>query len=1031
MKILITTFLLCLIVSVNAQLTVSTGVLTPTQYVQNVLVGGGVTVTNVTFTGNPDQIGEFDGTNTTIGIGPGLILGSGNVNGAIGPNNNGSMSLPMGGYNSAGDPDVYDIINLGGGTTSSVDAAVLEFDFIPTGDTIQFNFVFGSEEYLEFAPPASSFGVNDAFGFFLSGPGIAGPYSNGAKNIALIPGTATPVTILNINPANNPANYIDNGNGNSAPFSTGNQYVQYDGLTNVMSAISEVQCGLTYHIKIAISDASDGSWDSGVFLQAGSFSSNNITLNSSVDIGGNDSVLYEGCGTAFLDFVRSDIADSAVYNYTVSGGTASNTDYTINVDSVLFLPGEDTVTLSFNAIQDGIPEPLETVIIQLIQTICSVTDTQTITFYISDFPEPILTTNDTTIACGSTDSVPVWVNVLGPPHTISWNTVPIQTTDTIWVNPVSTQEYIVTVSDTCGVYSVLDTAKVVVVPQVPINLTVSPDSTKYCIQDSIEIYAVTSGAPDFTYSWSPTGTTDTSFFVNPIVTTTYVVEVTDFCGTVVTDSVTITVPNFVPLTTSVTNVDDTICSGDLVVLDGVVAGGVDTYFSWNNGLGNVLSVNVNPITSTTYILTAMDSCGAIEKDTVVISINPTNFQLNLPDSIFLDCVDESVVLDPAITGGDGSEIYLWTTTGETSSTISVTPTDTTIYKLIVASSDGCSVMEDSTEVFTPKFLPVVVNVNTDLAITCPDDTVILVATVTGGSGSPLLINWSDGVNSFVGNNIAVNPNTTTTYTSWVNDVCAKDSGATDNFIVTVPNYSPLILAEFSEDTLICVGTEARLLVQPFGGEGTYNLNWSNGASSSFIQVYPKINTTYGLTVTDGCGNQIDTSVTVSVSSPNANFGFEFTDVTSVQFSDSSTGNIANYSWNFDNGVSTDQNPLHTFSYDGNHDVWLVVLNDYGCYDSIMQMVKPPLFIYLPNSFSPNGDGLNDEFLIKGVGVRAFEMSIFDRWGTLMFQTDNITNGWDGTYKGEKTPGGVYIYKVKAESFNNDKFKETGKLTIIR
>jgi hypothetical protein len=180
----------------NAQLTVSTGVLTPTQYVQNVLVGGGVTISNVTFTGDPSQIGSFDGTATTIGIGPGLMLGSGDVNGAIGPNNDGSMSLPMGGFMGPGDPDLYDIINRTSGTTVSVDAAVFEFDFIPTGYTIKFNYVFGSEEYLEFAPPANPMGVNDAFGFFLSGPGIAGPFINGAKNIALIPGTTTPVTII-------------------------------------------------------------------------------------------------------------------------------------------------------------------------------------------------------------------------------------------------------------------------------------------------------------------------------------------------------------------------------------------------------------------------------------------------------------------------------------------------------------------------------------------------------------------------------------------------------------------------------------------------------------------------------------------------------------------------------------------------------------------------------------------------------------------------------------------------------------------
>ena len=955
-KIVLFTLLVCLFVSVNAQLTVTTGALTPTQYVQNVLIGGGVTVSNVTFTGNPNQVGEFDGTNTTIGIGPGLILGSGDVNGAIGPNNNGSMSLPNGGYGGAGDPDVFDIINAGGGTTVSEDAAVLEFDFIPTGDTVKFNYVFGSEEYPQFAPPQSAFGTNDAFGFFLSGPGITGAYTSpaafpgGAKNIALIPGTSTAVTILNINPVTNSGYYIDNGDGFTAPFNTNNQNVQYNGITTVMTAISEVQCGLTYHIKIAISDASDGSWDSGVFLQAGSFSSNNVILNSSVDVGGSDSVLYEGCGTALLDFVRTETLNSAVYHYTIAGGTASGSDYIINADSVVFLPGEDTVTLSFNAIQDGIAEPLESVTIQLVQTVCSVIDTQQITFYISDFPEPILTMHDTIKPCGSNDSVPVWVNVLGPEYTVSWNTVPIQTTDTIWVNPIATEQYVVTVSDTCGVYTVYDTAEVVV-PLGAINLTSSNDSTKYCLQDNIEIFVTPLvGGGNYTYLWNNGGVTDSSMIVNPVVTTDYIVEVTDACGTIEFDTITITVPNFVPLTANVLNNDDTICVNDVVTIDGLVAGGVDAYYSWDNGLGSVTPVNVAPAITTTYILTAMDSCGAIAKDSVTI--------------------------------------------------------------------------------YVPNFLPVVVAVNPDVAIACPGDPVELIATVSGGSGNATTIYWSDGTSTFTGNNIIVTPLTDITYTAWIIDTCAQDSGSSGSFNVTLPNYSPIVLDVFSEDTLICIGDGARLEVASSGGSGLHSYLWSNGSTSQFIQVAPKINSTYLLSVTDGCGITKDTSVTVALSATNANYTYEYEADNAIQFTTAGAG-VTDYLWIFDNGISTDQNPLHTFDFDGVHEVSLVVINAFGCTDSTFQTIDPQQFIYVPNSFTPNGDGLNDEFMVKGAGIKSFKLSVFDRWGVLLFETDNVTNAWNGTYRSKELPNGIYVYKLEAESYENIIFKKTSKLTIIR
>jgi hypothetical protein len=282
----------------QAQLTV-TNTQTPAWLVQNLLLGPGVTVSNITFNGVPatavtEQAGEFNGVNTTLGIGQGLILATGNVANALGPNDSGSSTLGGGNFGQ-GDPDLAilsapQVVN---------DAAVLEFDFVPNGDSLKFDFVFGSDEYLEFVNS-----INDIFGFFLSGPGFAGPFSNGAVNIALIPGTAAPVTINTVNDVVNPAYYVVNGTGMNFPFNSNPQYVQYDGFTTVITARAEVVCGLTYHIKIAIGDASDTSWDSAVFLKAGSFQSNQVSLVSEVIAGGIDSLFYEGCGEALLYLVR-------------------------------------------------------------------------------------------------------------------------------------------------------------------------------------------------------------------------------------------------------------------------------------------------------------------------------------------------------------------------------------------------------------------------------------------------------------------------------------------------------------------------------------------------------------------------------------------------------------------------------------------------------------------------------------------------------------------------------------------------------
>jgi len=266
MKLLISVALVFICFNSKGQLVVSTGALSSTQYVEDVLIGNGITVSNVTFTGDTDQIGEFDANLTIpfLGMAEGLILATGDVNVAIGPNNTGSASLPGGNFG-VNDVDL-DILE---GATGTNDAAVLEFDFVSYGDSITCSFILASEEYPEYVAS-----INDVFGVFLSGPGISGPYSNGAENVALIPGTTDAMSINNINSTTNSSYYVDN------TVNTGAASIQFDGYSTVISIKAAVQVGVTYHVKIAIGDASDTSWDSGVFVRLHSFEALNIISTS-------------------------------------------------------------------------------------------------------------------------------------------------------------------------------------------------------------------------------------------------------------------------------------------------------------------------------------------------------------------------------------------------------------------------------------------------------------------------------------------------------------------------------------------------------------------------------------------------------------------------------------------------------------------------------------------------------------------------------------------------------------------------------
>lgn len=232
----------CIIVSslsANAALTINAN--NDAQSLGNMLVGGGVTGSNFSVSGNAAQFGSFSGGNT-FGNGffnNGIILSSGNVNSAVGPNSSS-----------------YTTTNFGGGGNSQLnalgfstyDAATLSFDFTSNGGDLYFNYFFASEEYNEYV--GSKF--NDAFAFFLDG-----------ENIALLP-DGDPVAINTVNNGSNPSLYNDNSNGSID--------TEFDGFTDVLTASAENLAPGTHNITITVADVSDRILDSAVFLQMGSFS---------------------------------------------------------------------------------------------------------------------------------------------------------------------------------------------------------------------------------------------------------------------------------------------------------------------------------------------------------------------------------------------------------------------------------------------------------------------------------------------------------------------------------------------------------------------------------------------------------------------------------------------------------------------------------------------------------------------------------------------------------------------------------------
>ena len=244
---------------------------TPEWLVRNVLLESGVTVSNVKYNGSSDiidcnSIGYFETghTSTNLGIEAGLILATGGVSVAVGPNNDQGKIV----YTTCAEYFDESLAALTLDPDSVYDMSVLEFDFVPWDKEVSFNYVFASEEYLEWV---GTF-YNDVFGFFVSGPNPdGGIYEN--QNMALIPGTDETVSINSVYTQHNSQYYVDN---------TGGETIQFDGFTTVLTVSFKVEPLETYHIKMGICDVGDIEWDSGVFLEAHSFMSN-FTYDMTID----------------------------------------------------------------------------------------------------------------------------------------------------------------------------------------------------------------------------------------------------------------------------------------------------------------------------------------------------------------------------------------------------------------------------------------------------------------------------------------------------------------------------------------------------------------------------------------------------------------------------------------------------------------------------------------------------------------------------------------------------------------------------
>jgi gliding motility-associated-like protein len=821
-----------LIINSKAQLTTSRkGNYSSISYlVNNVLLGGGLTATNITYQGIDTSFGFFNGIKSNIGMDTGVIICNGGIELAEGPscktNDQHDQSCTTFQYSTTdGWPNAntyqdQDLANLIGVTLSQTySCALLQFDFVAVSDSVQFQYVFGSNE----EPCFYNDTYFDDFGFFLSGPGIAGTFTNGAINLALLPGTTTAVSVKNVNcstnsnyyvcnspPATSSTNCAETSVCTNCPANNAATTVGYGGFTTVLTAKAKVQCGQKYHIKLGVANIGNGKFDSGVLLKGGSFTPTTNPMKVST--------------------ASASTCPSTPVKLTASGAT-----------SYIWSPA---ATLSASTGASVMASPTVSTTYTVVGTIAGACDdTLTIAITVNPSPTLVVTPGSPGICAGGS----VNLNVSGA-STYTWTPttgLSCTTCSNPTANPAGTTTYYVTGTNANGCKS-KDSVTITVAASLSVTATASPSST-ICLGDSAMLNA--NGAATFT--WSPSNglscTTCPNPYANPTSATTYTVTGTSgSCNAVGTVAIAV---NPSP-TITVNSSSASICKGSSATL--TAKGGSNYTWSPSTGLSATTGTVVIAIPSaaTTYIVTGTNGSGCTGKDSIKISINPSPSLTITASSSGNICSGGSDTIKAS-----GASTYTWTPSSSlnnsTGSPVIASPPSTTTYTVIGTNAAGCTDTVNTTITVTPT---PTLSISPGSPGICPGDSVTL---VVSGAGS---YTWSPGIGLSVttGDTVIAKPTSTATYTiTGLNGICSsKDS-------ISI-NVGKLVVSVSAASNQLCSGDSTKLTAigaVSYVWTPSTGLNNSTGAS---VIATPTATTTYSVTGTSGSGCSDSNTVIVTV-----------------------------------------------------------------------------------------------------------------------------------------------------------------------
>ncbi len=690
-------------------------------------------------------------------------------------------------------------------------------------------------------------------------------------------------------------------------------------------------------------------------------------------------------------------------------------------------PGYTYIWTNGNTVQDINTLIANTYTVTVTDThLCTEIFTETIT------QPPLLFTAiaSTNVSCfGLSDgTVNLMVNGGNPPYSYIWSNGEI-TED---IANLVFGDYTVTVTDSNLCTSV--SSVYISQPQAPLSATyIVTDVLCHGLSTGAINLVPVGGTIPYAYQWDSGQTTQD---LNNILAGNYSVTITDFNLCTVITSATVSEPPLAVATIIIGT--DVRCYGEVNgSADLTVSGGVPPYeIIWSTGSVNE---DINTLYAGIYFVTVTDSHNCSVVDSVSV-IEPGELFASITENVWI-CIGDTANIIVSATGGTAWYTFLWNT-GESDTLIHVMPIVNTNYNVTVTDNHGCIATDiEMVNVYPP--LSAVVTADRDTI--CPGEPIIISGIVSGGN-SQYVITLNDSI--IINLPYIYYALNSSQYIIIVEDNCSTPPIIFYKDIIVLSSPPVGFLADITSDCAPLTVTFNE--VNPIIGQ-TYLWNFgdNNSMNSSTIknpthtfEVPGAYDVSLTVTSVGGCTSYTEIADLINVyPNPDARFITNPIAVNvinpEVNFINLST-DANNYLWYFGDGDSTSEtNPHHTYlNIPNQYNVTLIALNSYGCSDtthSVMNVSGEYTF-YAPTAFSPDADDRNEEFKVFATNIDfdTFELLIFDRWGEVIFNTRDISKGWNGRAKGnELVQIGSYTWMASFKDKNGVTRNKTGSVTTIR